>query len=151
MKLTEEQINQISQELDSGLKCYINIETGEMKSILDWEEVHADPEFWEDELKEIEDNWKEYVILEKMSSREAFEVMESFIDTLSDGENRNRLIHALNGRRPFSNFKNQVDYNDEIRQQWFAHKAEEYKAFTRKQFEDELRFRSNENSELEEE
>jgi len=138
MKLTEKQIDEISQELDCGMKCYINKETGEFKSVLDWDEMYGETELWEEELENIEKNWREYVVIEKMSSREAFEVMERFVEKVLEKRVRGRLIETLNGRRPFRNFKNEVDSNEEIRQEWFAHKAEEYKTYVRVNLGDEF-------------
>lgn len=131
MKLTKDQIDRISQELDCGMKCYINKETGEIKAILDRDDFYGDSDFVEEALKEIEESWNDYIVIEKMSSREAFQVMESFIDLVNDDEIQKRLIYALNGRHPFRNFKNEVDYNEEIRQMWFAHKAKKYKKYVR--------------------
>ena len=96
MKLSHSQIKDIVEELDCGMKCYINKETGEIKPILDSDDMYDDTGTWEAELEQIEKNWKDYVVIEKMPSREAFEVMESFAENISEKEIRDRLIYALN-------------------------------------------------------
>ncbi len=138
MKLTEKQIDEISQQLEAGMKAYINKETGEMKFILDWDEMYGETDMWEKDLEEIEKNWKEYVTIEKMSSRESYRVMESFIDKVTDQRMRQRLADALNGRGAFSRFKNTLHYDEEIRQQWFKHKSEEYITYVRYYLEGEF-------------
>ncbi len=37
MKLTEKQIKEIADNLDSGMKCYYNQKTGETKTIIDFD------------------------------------------------------------------------------------------------------------------
>jgi hypothetical protein len=38
MKLTEEQIKSIAEDLDMGMKVYVNIETNEIKKVLDFDQ-----------------------------------------------------------------------------------------------------------------
>jgi len=45
---------------------------------------------------------------------------------VNDPDIRDRLIYALNQHRPFQNFKYEVGFKEEIRQQWFAFKAQKY-------------------------
>ena len=39
MKITTRQINEIAQELEAGMKVYLNKESLEFRSILDWEDI----------------------------------------------------------------------------------------------------------------
>lgn len=134
VKLTEKQIDDIQQSLDCGMKCYVNKKTGKVLETLDFDEYGASDfeDDWADTLKEIEDNWDDFIELEKMSSRDGFMVMESFVDEVSNRNVRERLIQALNGRKPFRNFKDQVDNAGDVREQWFAHKAKQYTRYVRK-------------------
>ena len=126
MELSKEQVKEVAELLDCGMICYIHKETKEIKSLIDFDETHADPDGWEEEIEEIENNFDKYVKIEKMSSREAFQIMEDFVDVVSNRRIKERLINALNRRKPFSNFKREVDYNEEVRQQWFKFKAYKY-------------------------
>ncbi len=54
-----------------------------------------------------------------MTSRESFQLMEAFINTLPSEPFRNRLQHALDQPKPFQHFKEAVD-NSGYRQQWFT-------------------------------
>jgi len=123
---TENEINNIAQSLDCGLNCYINTDTWERKEIIDLNESYGDDELFREELAELEQNWENYIIIEKMSSREGFEVMESFLTKVTSAKRKNRLINALNRKHPFRNFKHEVDSHEETRQQWFKHKNKEY-------------------------
>ena len=50
--------------------------------------------------------------------------MEDFIEMVGDRRMRNRLERAIEGRRPFRRFKDTVDTNEHVRQQWFAFRDE---------------------------
>ena len=52
MKITAKQINEIAQELEAGMKVYLNKETLEFRTILDWEDI-IDNDPWEEELDKI--------------------------------------------------------------------------------------------------
>jgi len=75
MKLSKKQIKEIAEFLDMGLICYIHRNTKEIKSIVDLDDPYVDPELWEDLQQEIDSNIDAYVKIEKMSSRESFEIM----------------------------------------------------------------------------
>lgn len=48
MKLTDEQIREIADNLDAGLKCFYNLKTGEIKTLLNFDNwAGADMEPWE--------------------------------------------------------------------------------------------------------
>ncbi len=53
MKLSKSQINDMARELESGMKIFINKDTLEYRTILDWEDM-MDPEPWEEETEKIE-------------------------------------------------------------------------------------------------
>lgn len=121
MKLTEEQIKSISEELDAGFKVYLNLETKEIKSIIDFDNNYdADTEPWEEDIKEIEENFDKYLQFEKMDSRESFQVMKEFVVTVKDEELRKKLELGLILSKPFRNFKDIIDGEVEYREKWFA-------------------------------
>lgn len=56
LKLTDIQINEIADNLDSGMKYYCNFRTGEIKTIINFDSwIGADKEPWEADNEEIED------------------------------------------------------------------------------------------------
>ena len=127
IKLTDIQIKEIADWLDCGMRCYYNKQTGEIKHILNFDNwMYADEELWEEDLKELEENWENYIEFEGMTSHDSFKVMAEFIDTVDNNYLRERLLHALNNRKPFQNFKWVIDNSGKYRQQWFDYKKERY-------------------------
>jgi hypothetical protein len=136
LELTEEQIKSIAEELEAGFKVYLNIETKEIKSILDFDNNYeADTEQWEEDLKEIEENYDKYIEFEKMDSREAFQVMEDFVETVKDEELRKKLELSLSLSKPFRNFKDIIDDENENRKNWFTFKSAKYIEYVKEQLE----------------
>jgi hypothetical protein len=136
MKLPKKKINEIAQDLDCGLICYIHKETHEHKTLIDFDlNYDAEEELWQDTIDEIENNRDKYIKLEPMSSRESFGIMEGFIDQVSKNNIRKRLIAALNKRKPFRHFKYEVDNDEEVRQHWFKYKEYRYEEWVINQLE----------------
>ena len=122
IKLTKDQIKEIADYLDSGMKCYINKETGIIKFTPDFDSGYVDEELWEDDLKELDENWDKYVQIDKMESHESFEIMADFAEKVDSRELRDSLINALNRKHPFQNFKWVIDNSGPYRQKWFDFK-----------------------------
>ena len=52
MKLTEKQIEEIADNLDYGMRCFYNLKTGEIKTVINFNNwIGADEEPWAEELK----------------------------------------------------------------------------------------------------
>ncbi len=126
MKLSEKQIKEIAENLECGMICYVNKETKEIKTMIDFDQSFGDTEIWEEEFEEIEKNIDQYLKIEKPSSREAYRMMTDFTEEVMNSQIKNRLIYALNRNKPFKNFKYEVDYNEEVRQHWFKFKSKKY-------------------------
>lgn len=127
MKLTEKQIEEIADNLDCGMRCFYNLKTGEIKTILNFDSwIGADEGLWEEESKEIDDNWGDYFEFCGLDSHESFQIMADFAESVEDNSLQNKLINALNKRKPFQNFKWQIDNSGVFRQQWFDYKKMRY-------------------------
>jgi len=123
INLTKDQIKEIAEQLDCGMRCYINKETGEIKTVLNFESWQTDDrEPWEDVLNDLDENWDKYVEIERMESHESFEIMADFAENVDSRELRDSLINALNKKHPFQNFKWVVDNSGPYRQKWFDFK-----------------------------
>ena len=118
MLVTAKQIDEMAQEIEAGMKIYINRETYEIKPIFDWEESFGDTEEWEEEQEAIEADWADFIVVTKMESREAFRVMEDFLGEVQDEELRQDLVRILERKRPFANFKAIVE-SSAFRENWF--------------------------------
>lgn len=127
MNLKDEEIKSIAEDLDCGMKVYINKETGEIKSIIDPNDLYfVDDEFPDENLKDIENNYDKYFEIDKMDSRESFRVMEEFVDNLEDIELKKKLDLGLSLSKPFRNFKDIIDSETEYRERWFQFKNQKY-------------------------
>jgi hypothetical protein len=135
MKITKQQINDISQSLEAGMKVFINCQTLEYRSVLDWDEM-MDPEFSEKEIEEIENEWTDYIIVQKMESFEAFKVMEDFCDDLEDEPLKEDLLKILNRKSHFANFKIEIDSSD-YREKWFSFRQRKYEEYVMRRLESE--------------
>jgi len=123
MKLTEEQIKEISEELQLGMRCLYNMKTEEIKSVMDFSRFpDADEELWEDDLNEIEENWDDYFEFDSMESRDEYQVMAEFVENVDDEKLKEKLEDALNGPKPFKIFKWQIDNSGPYRQKWFDYR-----------------------------
>ena len=133
MKLTAKQINEIAQDLETGMKIFINKKTLEYRAILEWDDM-VDPEPWEKMLEEIENEWEDFSVIEKMISHDAFRIMEDFVDEVADTKLAEDLIKILNRKSPFANFKDEIEYSD-YRKQWFAFRTRKYEEYVKQQLE----------------
>jgi len=145
MVLTDEQIKEIADGLEAGMKCYYNRLTGNIKTIIDFDSwIGADDELWEDDLNEIDEHFCDYFVFENMSSHDSFNLMVDFVDLVSDSRIQTKLINALNQSKPFRNFKNVIDISGECRQQWFDFKRSRYIEWVQDQIDTENSLCKNE-------
>lgn len=136
MKLTEKQIAEIAEELDCGMRCFYNLKTGEIKTIINSDNwIGADEEPWEEVWNEIEDNWDDYFEFKGLESHESYQIMADFAENVENKRLQNNLINALNRRKPFQNFKWHIDNSGEYRQQWFDFKKMRYIEWVKEQIE----------------
>ncbi len=115
------------------MKVFVNTDTLEYKSVLDMDDMD-DFGFWDEELEKIENTWKRFITIEKMSSREGFQIMEDFVDELRGGYFKENLIKILDRKSPFANFKAKVE-SSEFREQWFAFRDAAYVEYVREEME----------------
>jgi hypothetical protein len=131
MKLSLDVINKIAQELEAGMKVYLNRRTLEYESVLDWDDMN-DTGFWEKEARKIEKKWKDYIVITKMETRESFRVMVDFVDEVNDKRLKEDLIKILNRKSPFANFKMEVESSNH-RQKWFDFRTKSYAEYISEQ------------------
>ncbi len=136
MRLTLKQIVEIAQDLEAGMKIFINRENLEIRTILDWDDMYGDNGFWQEELEKIQYEWADFVIITKMESREAFEIMEAFVDEVQDKRLQEDLVKILNRRSPFANFKAEVE-SSLYRQEWFDFRLNKFIDYVKDQLESE--------------
>lgn len=131
MKFSNKEIQNIADFLGSGMKCYINKAPKEIKFIYDLDDAYGDTEMWEEELEELERTWKDYIVIEKMRSRDSYHVMESFVYTVKDEKIQEQLVRAINRRSPFRNFKEELYAFEEVQQRWYKYRDRKYQEYVR--------------------
>jgi len=130
LTLTDQQIFEIAEYLDSGMRCFYHRKTGEIKTILDSDYYGEVDESLQDE---IEENWDDYFEFERMSSHESYEIMADFTETVDNDELQDKLIDALRKPKPFRHFKDQIDNSGEYRQKWFDYQKKRFIEFVKEQ------------------
>jgi hypothetical protein len=134
MKPIEKQIEEIAGNLDCGMRCFYNLKTGDIKTLLNFDSwIGTDEEPWEEESKEIDENWDDYFEFTGFEAHESFRIMADFAERIDDQKLQNQLINALNRPKPFRNFKWQIDNSGEYRQQWFDYKKMRYVQWVKEQ------------------
>ncbi len=132
MKLTEKQIAEIAEDLDCGMRCFYNLKTFEIKTLINhekfggldfYDEDYLDDEL--DEINEIENNIDDYFEFEELSSNQSYRIMSAFCAEIKNIDFQNKLINALNKSNPFQNFRNLIDSSN-YRDDWFAFKKKCY-------------------------
>jgi len=136
MKKLAVNIAEIAELMDTTFdetECYLDLQTGKTELIpaellgMDDEEdeLSSLPDWEKDSLavvKEIEAETGRYVPIPEPDSREAYDDMVRFADTVTDPELRKSLDIALDGRGAFRRFRNVLDNHDSEQQRWFAFK-----------------------------
>lgn len=121
--MTDEQINELADNLDCGLRCFVHKGNKTVLTTPDKSNYpDIDSELWDEINGEIENNFDSYVEIEKMDSHESFRLMERFIMTVDNLQLRDRLELAVRRPKPFANFKFDIDNSGPYRQKWFDFK-----------------------------
>ncbi|UCG27863.1 MAG: hypothetical protein JSV24_00460 [Bacteroidales bacterium] len=136
MKLSDDQIKDISDELQAGFKVYINKDTGEIRSIYDFDFLSGVTDLWEEELSRIKKNWLNYCVIRGMEAWELFEIMEDFIHKV-ENENLVAEIHnALKNKKSFARFRTLVE-GSEYKKKWYKFRRKRYIKYVREQLKKE--------------
>jgi hypothetical protein len=136
MALTEEQVKEITSELEIGMICFYHRPTGAIESHPDPNDAYFEAEPWQEVIDKIEADWDNYITFEKMNSREAFRVMENFADSIPDIGDRSKALERLARRKPFGQFKDYIE-SSPFRQDWFDFRTQAYIEFVKEQVEDD--------------
>lgn len=100
---------------------YLHLDTGEVLRVVDG---IADPEM---HARIAADS--NYMRVDPVSSREQYRWMERFIQMLEDGELRDRLTVAIDGKGAFRRFKDVLMSYGPERERWFAFRSERLRVF----------------------
>ncbi len=95
---------------------YLDRQTGEILRISEMFESEEERQTVYDRMDNEPDRWVE---VEPLPSRDAFRIMEEFVSSLPEGEQRRTLNRALSWKKPFSNFKQAMYEMPELKTAWF--------------------------------
>ena len=110
-------VKEIAEYLGMGHTVFVNPETLEIDNMpKDYDPIATDD--FEFDYDKVED----WIEIEPLESNESFEIMESFVESLPNGKERNRLADAIGGHKPFANF-NRLIHNSDERENWFKHRS----------------------------
>jgi hypothetical protein len=111
----------LALEDGSGMqKYYLDSQTGEVIPISSGSEFSDDFDSNQEMEDAIECDPTRYIRVPNISSREAYENMEEFIETLGDPNLKEKLYIAIDGPGAFRRFKDVLISYPEERERWFA-------------------------------
>lgn len=153
----EKVVREIADNIDAGITCYLNPDTWEYEDIApcvmeefgpsDWDDEEEDDETdtgWQADLRrglrqqlDKIDSWKHCIRIEQPESHESYRFMARFIEECIPENDIwcGRAWQAINGRRPFANFKHIVEHCSPYRQQWFHFKRQCLEKYVRDEIE----------------
>jgi hypothetical protein len=135
-KLTKEQIKEIAEQLDCGLRCFWNKKNGELLFIpnkVNYPDIET--EAWSDEIEKLENNFDDYKEIDQLESKDSFEIMVDFVASLNNSTQlKSKLINALNMKKPFREFKFVIDNSSKYKQQWFDFKNQKLQKWVQDKF-----------------
>lgn len=133
MEVTKKQIQEITDNVEMGYACFLHKKTGEIESYPDnLDLMHDEENPFQETIDKVEDDFENYIEFGPMPSREAYQVMLDFKDTVNDERMLGKIELALEWKKPFSNFKNLIE-TSEYRQAWFDFKRAENEKWVLKQ------------------
>ena len=131
---TKGQIKEIADQLDCGFRAFYHKQTREFIFVPDTDKhMDWDVEAWQDDLDKVEENFMNYHQINGMETTDAFQVMADFAEQQNDKKLQEKLINALNKRKPFKEFKFIIDNAGEQRENWFDFKNKRYIEWTEEQ------------------
>ena len=135
LSIPADTIKEIAGQLESGMKCFYHIPTGELESYPDEFGGLAgfDEEIWQESIDKVENNYHEYIAFEAMDSHESVNVMETFVCNIAEANTRQRFEDAISYKKPFQNFKQLLVAYPDLRQQWFQFKDQQYRDWVQQQ------------------
>ena len=116
IKIDADELMMAMEDHGGFLSYYLDKETGKIRlTSEDWGLSDED----DDLPQRLEEEPDRYVGIEALSSHDGYRIMEDFVDSLPEGEERRILQQALSWKKPFSNFKSAVADMGPLREQWF--------------------------------
>jgi hypothetical protein len=134
LHLADNLIAEIAEYAHSGLSVFVHKKTIELVMYAA-DSQYIDTEEEQEEYEKVQQNPTDYFEIKGMTSEEAYQLREAFIETVTDQALREELQACLEGKKNiFANFKHRVR-NSAYEQKWFDFEAEAQNEYIRKQLE----------------
>jgi hypothetical protein len=123
---SEEMIKEIAEQLDSGMKCFYRLSTGELVIYPDELRMGGDidEEVWGEE---VEEKYYESIPFNAMENHESYQIMENFINQIAASRIRTKLEEIIQRRKAFQQFKYLLLNYPDLGQKWFTYKDFRYR------------------------
>jgi hypothetical protein len=121
---SENLINALEDHSDS-FNYFLDFENGNVVSLFknyfkeEIEEGPVDLDGYNHEI--VENNPDRFIFINPIDSRESFKIMEDFVSTILNDLIKNTLSLALSKRKPFRNFKDELNHLPEIQKEWYKY------------------------------
>jgi hypothetical protein len=114
---------------DSNLTIdrYIDLETGDIVEVFDFDDGYFDEDGEEDELEDnvermIDENPDRFAYIDPLPSFESYRHMEDFIRSVTDPHLKDLLVVAIDGKGAFRRFRDVLLGYSEEEERWFEFK-----------------------------
>ncbi len=122
LKIDAEKLINALEDHNDSFDYFIDLENGNVVSLIrndDEEEFEEDPVVLDGYNHEIvENNPDRFIFIDPIDSRESFKIMEDFVSTILNDLIKNTMSSALSKRKPFRNFKEELNHLPEIQKEW---------------------------------
>ncbi|WP_121356882.1 UPF0158 family protein [Flavisolibacter nicotianae] len=135
-QVPQETVQEIADWLECGFRVFLHRETHKLITYPNEDRCASfEPSMWKKEIQAIRKEREKYLEIEGMEPHESFRVMEDFISTLNDLPLKDRLLRAIDQKKPFAHFKAQIDGAGVYRERWFQFRDRKMREWVGEQME----------------
>ena len=113
----EELVMALESQAESG-DFFLDKNSGELVLISDYTDDDADAK-----RQQLDEEPDRFLYIQPIASHVGWGIMDDFVQSLKNRNAQEVLERALNGRKPFRSFKDELLRLPDIREQWFAYHA----------------------------
>ena len=136
MHVPKETVREIADHLGMGLRVFLHRETLALITYPNEEKSASfEPSMWKKEIQALRKEGEKYLEIAGMAPYDAFRVMEEFIATVKDLPLKDRLLRAIDQKRPFAHFTSQIDHSGVCRERWFHFRDQKMFGWVQEQLE----------------
>jgi len=126
LKLSDELVQDIANNIDMEMICYLNIKTMEPTYVFPEKFSECLDEDLDEASEFVYEHKEDFIKIEKPDSHTSYKFMEAFIETITDDRIAERLSDAISFAKPFRNFKDILARYPDVQKEWYAFKNKKY-------------------------